>query len=579
MASSDMTALMLQMIKKMQEQHVAQEMMQEQQRAVNECQRQLMAAILKRRADQTPAATRYTVEKSPPIKIDFKEFSGEPEDWTTWSEVHRTHLSALGCADALTETAGDETRVHRDDFDRDSADPDQLHNVQQAWVSLVTSCKGVTFNIANAEESASEAWAKLLQHYQTSGLKEHRRLTIDFYIMKMELGEHSRKFLLRVEQMVKKLERVARPVDPKDIDIVILSELMPQYDTEVRMQESSSDWPTREWTERAVMNQYEGLECETSAAASRAILSVRGHRRNDKRTIRGPLCSRTGHSALQCHEFQIIRREQKPNGYRGDGKHGGNGGGDGNGGGGGGGGNRGGGGGQNCSGGGGKQKKSSKDSESDNRTARSDCYFCVESTKPRNAQTASPLQRRRRLPTPNMAEFRVMSAQSLWLGCLSPQALARLCEWHEDEYWVANSGASKNMTQDSSNLEDYTPPPPGDEVESAGNIVLPVAGYGRLRLLMDQDSGTFKGATRELTLDPVSHVPKLGRHNLLSAKRLTTAFDTPIRVYPVAATIRPCFGRKTLVVFRSLRPETGLFKIKAHRRADIKKPQTPLTTS
>ena len=52
----------------------------------------------------------------------------------------------------------------------------------------------------NAEESASEAWAKLVQHYQASGIKEHRRLTIDFYMMKMELREHPRKFLLCVNQ-------------------------------------------------------------------------------------------------------------------------------------------------------------------------------------------------------------------------------------------------------------------------------------------------------------------------------------------------------------------------------------------
>ena len=58
---------------------------------------------------------------------------------------------------------------------------------------------------------------------------------------KMELGEHARKFLLQVEQMVKELERVDRPVDPKDIDIVILSRLTPQYDAEVRMLEGSSD--------------------------------------------------------------------------------------------------------------------------------------------------------------------------------------------------------------------------------------------------------------------------------------------------------------------------------------------------
>ena len=79
MTSSDTTALTLQMIKQMQEQqYSAQEMMQEQQRAADERQRQFMAAILERRADQTPAATRSTIEKPPPINIDFKEFSGEP---------------------------------------------------------------------------------------------------------------------------------------------------------------------------------------------------------------------------------------------------------------------------------------------------------------------------------------------------------------------------------------------------------------------------------------------------------------------------------------------------------------------
>ena len=125
MASSDMTALMLQMMKQMQEQQlVAQEMMQEQQRAANERQRQFMAATVDRRAGQTPTATRSTIEKSPPTKIDFKEVSGEPEDWTTWSKVHRAQLSVLGCADALTEIAGDETKVNRDDFDRGSVDPD-----------------------------------------------------------------------------------------------------------------------------------------------------------------------------------------------------------------------------------------------------------------------------------------------------------------------------------------------------------------------------------------------------------------------------------------------------------------------
>ena len=95
---------------------------------------------------------------------------------------------------------------------------------------------------------------------------------------------------------------------------------------------------------------------------------------------------------------------------------------------------------------------------------------------------------------------------------------------------MADSGATDYTTQDSSHLEDFPPPAPGDEVESAGGCFFPVAGYGRLRLLVDQGNGTFKGATRELTVDRVAHVPNLGRHNLLSTKRLTTAFDAPMRV-------------------------------------------------
>ena len=143
---------------------------------------------------------------------------------------------------------------------------------------------------------------------------------------------------------------------------------------------------------------------------------------------------------------------------------------------------------------------------------------------------------------------------------------------------MADSGATDNMTQDSSSLEDYTPSPPGDKVESAGGVFLSPAGYGRLRLLVDQDSGTLKGATRELTLDRVAHVPKLECHNLLSSKRIITAFDSPMRVYQAATTIRPRFGCKALV-FRSLRPETGFLDIKARRRADMKESQTPLTTA
>ena len=167
--------------------------MQEQKRAADEWQRQFMAAILERRAGQTPNATISTIEKSP---IDFKEFSGEPEDWTTWSKVHRAQLSALECADALTETAGDEPKVNRDDFDRGSVDPDRIRSL--GFTGHFMQGSRVRYREYGRVSQRGMGQARTaLPGQRTQGTST---FTIDFYKMKVEVGEHSRKFLLRVDQ-------------------------------------------------------------------------------------------------------------------------------------------------------------------------------------------------------------------------------------------------------------------------------------------------------------------------------------------------------------------------------------------
>lgn len=57
------------------------------------------------------------------------------------------------------------------------------------------------------------------------------------------------------------MERVARLMDLNNADIVILRGRPSQYDAEVRMLESSSDWLTGE-IERAAINQYDRLQSE-----------------------------------------------------------------------------------------------------------------------------------------------------------------------------------------------------------------------------------------------------------------------------------------------------------------------------
>ena len=71
--------------------------------------------------------------------------------------------------------------------------------------------------------------------------------------MKIEFGEHLKQFFLRVDRLVKEIERVGRPTIEKDTDIVLLRGLSSQYNADFRMLEISVDWSDRAWIERAVV--------------------------------------------------------------------------------------------------------------------------------------------------------------------------------------------------------------------------------------------------------------------------------------------------------------------------------------
>ena len=92
--------------------------------------------------------------------------------------------------------------------------------------------------------------------------------------MKMEIGEHPRQIFLRVDRLVKEMEKVERPTLEKDIDVVRLIGLSSQYDAEVRMLESSAEWPDHAWIKLAVYNRYDRLTRETSGAGPKALAAV-----------------------------------------------------------------------------------------------------------------------------------------------------------------------------------------------------------------------------------------------------------------------------------------------------------------
>lgn len=65
-------------------------------------------------------------------------------------------------------------------------------------------------------------------------------------------------------------------------------------------------------------------------------------------------------------------------------------------------------------------------------------------------------------------------------------------------------------------------------MEGTGESHLPIAGYGRLRLLVIQGPGNVRGTPRDMALACVAHWANLGQHNQLSVKRLAQFVDVPM---------------------------------------------------
>lgn len=69
---------------------------------------------------------------------------------------------------------------------------------------------------------------------------------------------------------------------------------------------------------------------------------------------------------------------------------------------------------------------------------------------------------------------------------------------------------------------------PRNHLENAGSKHLQVAGYGQMRLLVDESDCRLQGKMQQLSLERVAYTPDLGCHNLVSAKALANMLDAPI---------------------------------------------------
>ena len=126
------------------------------------------------------------------------------------------------------------------------------------------------------------------------------------------------------------------------------------------------------------------------------------------------------------------------------------------------------------------------------------------------------------------------------------------------EEWESDSGATFHMSHTRAGVSSYKKASPGTNVEIADGNILPVDGFGRIEVDLDQPGNTTKMAK----MDDVAYVPGLSR-NLLSTVKAVEQWGKPLIYYRDKAVLG--FPGEESFVFKFC-PRKGLFSVTTARR-------------
>ncbi|CAN0258420.1 unnamed protein product, partial [Ascophyllum nodosum] len=96
----------------------------------------------------------------------------------------------------------------------------------------------------------------------------------------------------------------------------------------------------------------------------------------------------------------------------------------------------------------------------------------------------------------------------------------------EKEEWESDSGATFHMSHTRAGMSDYKKASPGTSIEIADGNTLPVDGFGRIEVDLDQPGRT----TKMVRMDDVAYVPGLSR-NLVSTVKAVEQWGKPLIYY------------------------------------------------
>ena len=341
----------------------------------------------------------------------------------------------------------------------------------------------------------------------------------------MEPGSDPFKFMMEVDRLAADLHRLGdKSVTELRKCVIIVSGLSADFEMECRMLENNPAGLNRAEIERVVGNQYIRLlrqqqDSKALSASKGTVTANRGkgknrrlHHKFDGNCLH---CGKKGHRAGDCRSAK---------------------------------------------------KKSEKFGAADDRKedgGSGRCYVCgsEEHLAHRHCGLCKSLEHRTRDYEERGAEKGAMLAKLTVPVVPEVRAVAAMvgaARSDRKEEWESDSGATFHMSHTRAGVSAYKKASTGTNVEIADGNILPVDGFGRIEVDLDQPGRT----TKMVKMDDVAYVPGISR-NLLSTVKAVEQWGKPLIYYRNKAVLG--FPGEESLVFKFC-PRRGLFSATGARR-------------
>ena len=477
-------------------------------------------------ANYVPQNTTMAQQFQTSIEFDVPAFEGDSTaSWLTWSQRVLYQARASDFEDELTAAEGDGLSVGADVFDSSDVDPVRLRNAHAAWMALINSCSGMALEIVQRSNAPNDGWRNLESHYRAKGTKEKLRLSHEINRKTVEPGGDPLKFMMNIDRLVADLHRLSDKSIPELRKcVIIVSGRSDDFEMECRILENNPAGLNRAEIKRVVGNQYNRLLRQQqdskalSASKGTYVTANRGkgenrrpHHKFDGNCFK---CGKKGHRAGDCRSA----KKSETSGAADDKKKGG---------------------------------------------GSGRCYICgsEEHLAHRHYGLCKSIEHRMgdceergdvkgamlaKLTVPAVPEVRAVAA------------MVGAARGDRKEEWESDSGATFHTSHTRAGMSSYKNVSLGTTVGVADGNILPVGGFGRIGVDVDQPGNTIK----MVEMDDDAYMPEPSR-KLLCTTKAVEQWGKPLIYYNNEAVLE--FPGEELLVFKFC-PCKGLFSATGARR-------------